>query len=189
MFLLGHIGLTVGIVYLLASIYSYHKKTDNSRTSLTENIDFRIVIIAAILPDIIDKMVGMVILKDEISNGRLFTHSVLVIGIISIGLLILDRIKFGHLPKTLSYVSPLWIHLLLDRMWEDINTLFWPLFGTGFPRLDIEFSDYFSVLLSDPYIYTTEIAGSLIIVILVIRHRLFLRTRLYTFLKDGKLKT
>ncbi len=188
MFLLGHIGITVGIVYLLASLFSSRKKTDSPHTLLTEDIDFRIVMVAAMLPDIVDKTVGMIIFKEEISNGRLFTHSIVVIGIISICLFIMARKRFGPSFKPLFYVSPLWIHLILDRMWEDPHTLYWPLFGTSFPRLDIEIGDFLTILLTNPYVYLTEILGALILTTLLIRHRLFIKIRLFSFLKHGKLK-
>ncbi|MEE9152339.1 MAG: metal-dependent hydrolase [Thermoplasmata archaeon] len=188
MFLFGHIGMTIGIVYLL--VWMIHNKigNDGANQISVSNIDFRMVAIAAMVPDIIDKVVGMIILKEEISNGRLFTHSSVIIGIISICLFVVARVKLSHRLKILYCVSPLWIHLLLDRMWEEPHTFFWPIFGTSFPRLDIEFSDYFSILLSNPYVFVGELLGILIIVTLFIRHRLFIGLRFYDFLKDGKLK-
>ena len=188
MFILGHIGISIGIIYLLAYYIHSRKIKGNPSASLAENIDFRIVIIAAILPDIIDKIVGMIILKDEISNGRLFTRSIVIIGIFSILLLVFAKIKSGHILKSFFYVSPLYIHLLLDRMWEEPPTLFWPLLGTSFPRLDIEISDFFTILLSDPYIFISEVLGILIILTLFVRYRLFIREQFFNFLKDGKLK-
>ncbi len=188
MFLLGHIGITVGIVYLLAWLISTHIIKGKPGTSLLGDIDFRIVIIAAILPDIIDKIVGLIILKEEISNGRLFTHSIVIIGIFSICLLVFTKINSGHILKSLFYISPLYFHLLLDRMWEEPPTLFWPLLGTSFPRLDIEISDYFNILLSDPYILVSEVLGILIILTLLVRYRLFIREQFFNFLRDGKLK-
>lgn len=188
MFPLGHIGITVGVVYVLASLFSSRQGRDNQNVSLVGDIDFRIVIIASMVPDIIDKIVGMVILKEQISNGRIFTHSIVIIGIISICLFLIDRKRFGPSLKPLFYISPLWIHLFLDSMWEDPYTLFWPLFGTSFPRLDMEIGDFFTILLTEPYVYLTEILGTLIITILFIRHRLFIKTRFLSFLKDGKLK-
>lgn len=188
MFILGHIGITIGIIYLLAYYIHSRKIKGNPSASLAENIDFRIVIIAAMLPDIVDKIVGMIIFKDEISNGRLFTHSLLIVGTISIWLFFMAKLKYGHHFKMLFYISPIWIHLLLDRMWEEPHTLFWPIFGTSFPKLDIEFTDYFTILISNPYTFVGEILGIVIITTLLIQHRLFIRTHLFNFLKDGKLK-
>lgn len=183
MFIFGHVGITVGVVYLFAFLFFKGK-----RTWFAGDIDFRLVIVAAMLPDIVDKLVGMVLFKEEISNGRLFTHSIFVIGIISILIFIAVRIKYGPTLKTLLYVPPIWMHLILDRMWEEPDTLFWPLFGAGFPKLDIEVGDYFSILLSEPYILAGEILGALIIVALVIRHRVYTKTNILGFLRDGRLK-
>lgn len=188
MFILGHIGITIGIIYLLAYYIHSRYKKENPSASFAENIDFRVIIIAAMLPDIVDKIVGMIIFKEEISNGRLFTHSIVITGIFSILLLVFIKINSGHILKSLFYISPVYIHLLLDRMWEDPPTLLWPLLGTSFPRIDIEISDYFTILLSDPYILVSEFLGILIILTLLVRYRLFIRERFFNFLKNGKLK-
>ncbi len=187
MLLFGHIGITMAVVYLFTRYLSSRSKRGLSK-SFAQDIDFRIVIVAAMLPDIVDKTVGMIIFKEEISNGRLFTHSIIIVGLISICLFSFAIIQCGHRLKPLFYISPIWIHLLLDRMWEDIHTLFWPVFGIGFPRIDIEFSDYWTHLLSDPYIYLSEILGALIIIIIIIRYRLFIKIRLFGFFRDGKLR-
>lgn len=189
MFPLGHIGISIGIIYLLTSYINPSKKKNNSFPSLIENIDIRIVIVAAMLPDIIDKTMGMIIFKDEISNGRLFTHSLLIVGTISIWLFFMAKLKYGHRLKMMYYISPIWFHLLLDRMWEEPHTLFWPIFGINFPRIDVEFSDYLTILLSSPYTLVGEVLGLGVIVTLLIRYRLFIKMHLFNFLKDGKLKT
>jgi Ca2+/Na+ antiporter len=189
MFLLGHVGITVGIIYLLASKLSKAEKTDTPRKSVLGDIDFRIVIIAAMLPDIIDKVVGMMLLKEEVSNGRIFTHTFLLVGIISIFISSFIRLNQGNFKRAIYYVTPIWIHLLLDKMWEDPHTLFWPLFGTGFPRIDIEFSDYFTLLISTPYIMVGEIAGGIILITLIIHFRLFIKTRFLGFLSNGRLES
>lgn len=188
MFLIGHIGISIGIIYLLVWVISSRLSKDNPGKLSLWGIDFRIVIIAAILPDIIDKIIGMMILKDEISNGRLFTHSIVIVGIFSIMLLTLMKIRIRRGFNILFYITPVWLHLLLDRLWEDPPTLFWPLLGTSFPKLDVDISDYFTILLSEPYIFIGEILGAAIIVVLFIRHRLFIGAHFANFLKRGTLK-
>lgn len=152
-----------------------------------ENIDFRFVIIASILPDIIDKAVGLIILKEDISNGRIFTHALLVVGTVSFYIMALYKVRTGHIRKSIFYTVPVWMHLILDRMWEEPATLLWPLFGTHFPRIDIEITDYFSILFSEPYILFGEVLGGLIIIVIIAKHRLYKYTNLHDFLKQGKI--
>jgi membrane-bound metal-dependent hydrolase YbcI (DUF457 family) len=186
MFLLGHIGITVGIVYMLAWTVSKHGNNEKN-TLFLGNIDFRFVIIASMLPDIIDKVVGLIILKEEISNGRIFTHSILVVGTITFYMIAVYKVRSGHILKSLFYTVSVWVHLLLDRMWEEPSTLLWPLFGTTFPRVDIDISDYLTILFSEPYILSGEVLGGLIIVALMAKHRLCKKTNLYDFLKHGRI--
>ena len=186
MFLLGHIGISVGIIYLLVWMATRYSRREKPALSLG-NIDFRLVIIAAMLPDIIDKVVGLIILKEEISNGRIFTHSLLVVGTVSLYMITVYKVRSGYILKSLLYAAPVWIHLILDRMWEEPGTLLWPLFGIHFPRVDIEISDYFAILFSEPYILFGEVLGGLIIVVLMAKHRLYKNTNLHDFLKHGKI--
>lgn len=188
MFPLGHIGITAGIIYIMLLIFDSRNKINNPHTPSFKDIDFRLVVILAFLPDIIDKIVGMIILKDEIANGRIFTHSALTIGMLSICIFAVARIKFNRGLWAVFYVIPLWIHLFLDIMWKEPRTLFWPLLGLDFPRYEVEFSDYFTTLLSDPFTIFGEILGGLIIIILIIRHRIYIKMHLVNFLKDGKLR-
>jgi membrane-bound metal-dependent hydrolase YbcI (DUF457 family) len=187
MFLIGHIGISIGIIYVLALMISSRLSKDNPGKLSPWGIDFRIVIIAAILPDIIDKIIGMILLKEEISNGRLFTHSIVIVGIFSVLLLIMAKIKISRGYQIIFYIIPVWLHLLLDRLWEDPHTLFWPIFGTSFLKIDVEISDYFSILFSEPYILVGEILGGLIIITLFLKHKLFIKTRFFGFLKEGRL--
>lgn len=188
MFLLGHIGISIGIIYLLAWFIYFGKEKENPGISSYGNIDFRIIIVAAMVPDIVDKIVGMVIFKEEISNGRLFTHSIIILGIFSICIFLLVKVQLGSLLRTSIYLLPLYIHLFLDRMWEQTQTLFWPFLGLGFPRLDVEFGDYFTYLMTNPYILMGEILGTFIIVALFIKYKLFTKMNLFGFLKYGRLK-
>jgi membrane-bound metal-dependent hydrolase YbcI (DUF457 family) len=188
MFPLGHIGISVGIVYLMAVYLLSTKKEDNQNPPFTWDIDFRIVIIAAMLPDIFDKLVGMLFFKEEFSNGRIFTHSMLIVGIFSICLFILGKAKLWSHLKSFGYIIPVWLHLLLDWMWVEPKTLFWPFLGTDFPRIDVEFSDYFTFLFSKPAVFLGEIIGALIIVALIYRHRLYTKSNLMNFLRNGRLE-
>jgi len=81
--LLGHIGITLGITKYLEVIIDRDKGIDylsrsiKSAKNLQKIIDYRLVLIASMLPDIIDKPLGGVILKESIGNGRIYAHTFL----------------------------------------------------------------------------------------------------------------
>jgi len=62
MFLFGHMGVTLGIAVLV--FYVLKIKLDRRL--------YLFILIGAILPDLIDKPIGEVLLANSISNGRLF---------------------------------------------------------------------------------------------------------------------
>ncbi len=97
MFLLAHMGIPLGAIWLpqratLAS--SYLQKRWGARegpastisgpardrpplASFTGRVDYRLILLGSLLPDTIDKPVGLLILRDFFSNGRIFGHSFL----------------------------------------------------------------------------------------------------------------
>jgi membrane-bound metal-dependent hydrolase YbcI (DUF457 family) len=187
MFVLGHVGVSLGVIYLLAWYYTVYVEKEHPKLSLIAGIDFRLVAISAMFPDIVDKIVGMWIFGEEVANGRIFTHSLIIISILSISLLNLAKIKFTRLSLPSLYLFPAFIHLLLDGLWEEPGTLFWPLLGTGFPKMGVEFGDYFEILLTNPVIYIGEIIGSIIMVLMFIRFRLYVKNNFVKFFKKGQI--
>ena len=112
MFLLGHIGLAIILLFVILMI--------TNKTDMIYEIDLRIVAIFAILPDIIDKTVGIIIFSDTINNGRLFSHTLIFIIIFAIiYFMIIDS-------KAWVYIFPVLMHQLLDQSWQDPATWFWP---------------------------------------------------------------
>ena len=65
MFILGHLGVTLGIAVLFFRIL----KIEPDRQLYLS------VLIGAILPDLMDKPIGEILLANSISNGRLFAHT------------------------------------------------------------------------------------------------------------------
>jgi membrane-bound metal-dependent hydrolase YbcI (DUF457 family) len=187
MFVLGHVGISLGIVLALVLYYNNYIAKRKTGGSLLGKIDFRIIAISAMTPDIVDKIIGMWILGDEVSNGRIFTHSLITVTILSIAIVNLSKIKFSQTSIPLLYVFPVFLHLVLDGLWELPGTLFWPLMGTRFPRVDVEFGDYFELLLSSPVAYMGEIIGSTIIILIFIKYRLFIKENFVRFFERGHL--
>ena len=92
--------------------------------------DRRLVLFAgigSILPDLIDKPLGHIILKGSLDYGRIYAHSVLfLLALVLVGITY-QRWKGSWiiLVLALGVLS----HLLLDSMWELPVTLFYPLLG------------------------------------------------------------
>lgn len=187
MFVLGHVGISFGLVLILIVYYSKYVNKRISRTTIINKIDFRIIAVSAMFPDIVDKIVGMLILGEEISNGRIFTHSLVILTVLSISTFNYSKVKLTGLFVPLLYIFPAYLHLILDGLWTEPNTLLWPLTGTGFPRIGVEFGDYFGILFSNPYVYISEIIGAIILIVIFIKFKLYQRTRFANLIKSGEL--
>jgi hypothetical protein len=46
--------------------------------SRSKNVFYGLLLLGSMLPDIIDKLVGMWLWPDDISNGRIFSHTLLL---------------------------------------------------------------------------------------------------------------
>ncbi len=110
MLVFGHTGITLGIFCF-------------AEEKLGLKFDYRLAVIAALLPDIIDKPLGMIILP--LNNGRIIAHTLLF----SLVLLLIASKYRNFLIVPLAFL----IHLIQDEMWNEPETLFWPLLGS-FPK-------------------------------------------------------
>jgi inner membrane protein len=169
MFVFGHVGVTWGGTLLLSRLWRRlpipGAGTTAGRPSIAA-IDYRFVILGSILPDLIDKPLGVFILADELSNGRVFAHSLLFVLLLLAAALVWWRTA-GPALSCLALGSA--AHLILDRLWEEPQTLFWPLFQLRPERQDV--SDWpqqmLEHLFADPYVYVSEVVGAVIIVALL----------------------
>ena len=153
MLLFGHIGITLGIFYLIEE-YSAVK------------VDYRLVVFASLLPDIIDKLIGRVILP--IGNGRLIGHTLLFVLILT-----LISVRRNLLPLPIAS----FIHLLEDQMWMYPTTLFWPLLNSNFSTGEhTSFQEYITELLrqyepSLSYTFISEVIGLAVILVFLIKRK------------------
>ena len=189
MLLLGHIGITLGAVGLLAGVIERISSnataekgvsastssidgkvtgsvSDNEAswfTSLAHNNDVKYLVIGSILPDIIDKPVGLGICRDRFSNGRIFSHTLLFPTILAN----ISHLFYRHYGKTGGFSLALgaFVHLILDRMWREPKTLFWPLFGLRFKRVDTSnwLLNILRGLFTDSAMYKPEIIGAVML--------------------------
>ena len=122
MLLFGHIGVTLGVFFGLAFFIP----------QLRTIIDPTYLVIGSLLPDLIDKPLGMVIFSSTIANGRMVAHTLLFSFTLFItGLYLYD--KRGDI-KVLTLAAGSIVHLMEDQMWASPRTLFWPLLGWRFRK-------------------------------------------------------
>ncbi len=166
MYALGELGIGLG----LAWVVSYPHRAA---------VDFRLVLLGSILPDLIDKPLGAILHLE----ARLWAHSLLFLAVILAASLVpvlrgLRWVGFGDA-----------VHLLVDLIWQQPQVMLWPLLGVAFPAETTPQSigSYLHILLTDPYVQFGEIVGSIILISMAWYYGLFSWTALKRFLKDGRL--
>lgn len=210
MFILGHIGLTLGVAGALNMAFSradphVSKQHDMWNTqdssvavqtrshasvskasrivSFVKKIDVRFLIIGSLLPDIVDKPIGLYLFRDTLSTGKIFCHTLLFLLLITIGGVYMFRRRAKMWLLALSFGTM--THLILDQMWLVPRIVLWPVYGFSFPPEDV--SEWgrkmLHELLTSPGIYVPELIGTVILVWFIwilIRH-----DKVYSFLKNG----
>jgi len=96
-----------------------------------------VAMVAAILPDLVDKPLGHILLQGTLDNGRIFAHGLLFLGMVAAASLVLWKWRG---PLGAALVAGVVSHLVLDGMWDNPTTLFWPLLG---PFTRDHYPDYF----------------------------------------------
>jgi len=190
MYLLGHAGITLasGLLINRLVINRKQKKAEINPGTISVNSDevvinsnenYRnnkrllwltgplnpgVLLAGSMLPDIIDKPLGVFILGDTISNGRAYSHTLLFIILLSLAGWLLWRWKGKLWLLTLGFGA--FMHLILDQMWLTPSTLLWPALGTALDRQDISnwVANAYAEMFTDPGIYIPEIIGLLILI-------------------------
>jgi len=96
------------------------------------------VAFGSILPDLIDKPLGHIILAESLGYGRLIGHSLLGICIaLAVGYLVY---RFWGSVAGYGIAAGMFVHQILDSMWINREVWFYPLYGP-FPQG--QYTDYF----------------------------------------------
>lgn len=191
MLLFAHTGLTLGLAMGMDNLHyrwSLGKSGDSSSNphpaSVTNPIDYRLVLVGSMLPDIIDKPLGIYIFVETFSNGRIFAHTLLFFLVISIIGLLFHYWRHGKLGiLTLSLCSG--FHLVLDQMWRIPQTLLWPIYGPTFPKAELGnwLPHIINALHTESTVYIPEIMGFVLLITFGVV--LFRRGSFLPFLKGG----
>ncbi len=199
MLALAHAGITLGTAAVLTAAYRGRRHSQaaapNSSppdkaswfTLLGRRVDIRLLLVGSLLPDIIDKPVGQVLFRETFSGGRLFSHTLLFLILITLAGLYLYRRYGKNWLLVLAFGT--FTHLILDGMWLSPRTLFWPVFGFGFKRIDLTnwLPDMFRALLTDPATYVPELIG--LVIVLWFGVALIRRRKLFAFVRYGQVES
>jgi inner membrane protein len=166
--LFWHLGVTAAVVYA---------------TLGRRRIDYRVVLLGALLPDLIDVPLGRFLLRDRYGAHHLWGHTLLLVVVLSLVVMLFLR---GETARR-WFVLPMaaLIHLGLDAMWSHPVAFYWPLFGTGFPREAL--GPWWHGLLR-PVEILKELVGLALLAYLVIGHDLQDRDHRREFLRSGRLE-
>ena len=120
-------------------------------TRFRRDVDLKLFLFALMLPDIIDKPLGH-LLMTSLNNGRIISHTLLFLTI-----LLLTSVKSERMRWVALGVAT---HHLMDLMFLDPTTYLWPLFGP-FPRTEFVPSDWIAGLLSNGWYLAGEVLGGI----------------------------
>lgn len=123
-----------------------------------EAMDLRFLVFGALLPDVIDTPIA-VAMWSSWQAPRLLAHSLVFASIVMV--IVLAATRRGNRRKQWMLVATgVLVHLALDSMWSDPQTLWWPLLGWGFTAtVHATFGAYVVSAIGDPWMWAGEVAG------------------------------
>ena len=204
MLIFGHTGITAGIFkacdILLNKPADSYQPDSSSRFRLAAlkkwlplyhrlngighqlgSIDYRLVLLGSLLPDIVDKPSWLFTSSNIFPTGRNYGHTFLFnLFLFIYGLILIKYKKSWLLIISLSS----YIHLILDQIWDMPVTLWWPLLGS-FQCVEATgwLPGIMQSLSLDPGTYIPEIIG--LIIILVLGCRLIVNKSVLNFIRTG----
>lgn len=137
-------------------------------------IDFRLVIVGALLPDVVDGPLG----------GARALHSLVTCAVLLLGVMVATRGRRRLRRQLLAVPIGALLHLVLDGMWTDPRVFWWPVLGWSFRGRSLPSLDHPVAL-----IIAEELAGAAALVWCIVRFDLRGPERRATFLRTGRLGT
>ena len=156
------------------------------RTGRFAEADYRLVILAALGPDLVDKPLAWLYFYKRYRSAVLFAHTALA------HLAVLGLVAW-RAPHWLVYALAWNGHALLDRLWFFHDTWYWPLRGWRFHEWRRQGSEqatlglaYWHTFTRRPALWRWEVGGMLALLWFVARNRLWQRARLAHLLRTGR---
>lgn len=123
-----------------------------------QHMDLRFLALGAILPDLIDTPLGA-LGWSSFQTVRLWSHGIVVASLTMVVVLIFTR-RGQTRKRWMLLAVGIMMHLLLDAMWNEPATLWWPFLGPGFTSSGFAtFGAYVADVVSNPLMWVGELVG------------------------------
>lgn len=150
------------------------------------DLDYRLLALAALLPDLIDKPLAIFALPHS-HAALLYGHTLLLHLAVWGGAAAAKRLR-RWLPYLLAFSG----HLIADRMWGFASTLLWPLRGRRFHQWQDVGSPkaflraYRQIIRAEPKLLAFEAIGLALLTWVIADRGLYRKNVLRRFLRTGK---
>lgn len=148
--------------------------------------DYRLVALAAVAPDLIDKPLAWAYFYRKYKSAVLFAHTLLL----HLAVLVVTIRRF---PAALTYILAFVGHAGLDRLWFFPDTFYWPLRGWRFHvwrRSGVDKGQlrraYLYTFTTRPSLWIWELGGLIAMLWFVRKHRLYRWANLWQFVVTGR---
>lgn len=156
------------------------------KLGVARDADYRLVALAAIGPDLIDKPLAWAYFYRRYKSAVLFAHTLLM----HLALVVFTAYR---LPRLWLYTAAFVGHIVLDRIWFFPATFYWPFRGWRFHVWGKRGSEqeeisraYWFAFTRRPELWVWELGGLLALIWFVWQHELYRPRRALDFLLTGK---
>ncbi|GMQ94026.1 MAG: hypothetical protein BMS9Abin12_1508 [Acidimicrobiia bacterium] len=123
-----------------------------------EAMDLRFLALGAILPNLIDAPIGA-LMWGTWRAPRLWSHSLVFGSVMMVAVLVVTSRGVSRKRWMLLSTGVL-MHLALDAMWADPQTLWWPFLGWEFTKSNFAtFAEYAAAVLQGSWMWAGEAVG------------------------------
>jgi hypothetical protein len=151
-----------------------------------DRMDLRLLIVGAVLPDLIDSPIGA-IWFEGLGGVRLFGHTMLFAAGAMVVVLALTR-RGRPRKRWMPLAVGVLVHLVLDGMWADPETLWWPFLGTDFSVSGYDdFGGYVAAVVGDWRVWALEGVGAAYLGYLTVKGNLGSSEQRAAFVRTGRI--
>lgn len=170
------------VAYTLAAVDEVQR-----RTPYLHDVDYRLVALAAMGPDLLDKPLAALYFYRKYKSAVLFAHTLLAHILVFV-------LTAWRAPHRLGYALAFNGHAVADRLWYFHDTWYWPLRGWRFHQWRKQGSEqaqmrlaYWHAFTRRPELWRWEAGGLLAMLWFIARNRLWQWPRLRHLLVTGRL--